>query len=120
MACMGDKKQRKKKKKQKQIVLLKQKKAESQKFIELLEVLEELEKEEKYVDVQICPHCKSPRVRRIRSMNGDMSSHMGLLPVKFECLDCGWRERLLVKATNRKLGIKDVAIIAEALNLKKE
>ena len=53
-------------------------------------------------------------------MNGDVSGHMGLLPVKFECLDCGWRERLAVKATNRKLGIKDVAIIAEALNLKKE
>jgi RNase P subunit RPR2 len=115
---MGDKKQRKKKKKR--IVLLKQKKAESQKFIELLEVLEELEKEKKYVDVQICPHCKSPRVRRVRSMNGDVSGHMGLLPVKFECLDCGWRERLVIKATNRKLGMKDVAIIAEALNLKKE
>ena len=120
MACMGDKKQRKKKKKPRQIALLKQKKGESQKFIELLEVLEELEKEEKYVDVQICPHCKSPRVRRVRSMNGDMSGHMGLLPEKFECLDCGWRERLVIKATNRKLGIKDVAIIAEALNLKKE
>ena len=120
MACMGDKKQRKKKKKQRQIVLLKQKKAESQKFIELLEVLEELEKEEKYVDVQICPRCKSPRVRRVGTMSGDISGHMGLLPVKFECLDCGWRERLVVKATNRKLGIKEVAIIAEALNFKKE
>ena len=111
---MGDKKRRKKKKKQK--VLLKQETVESQKLSELLEVLEELEKEEKYVDVQICPRCKSPRVRRVRSTSGDMSSHMGLLPVKFECLDCGWRERLVLKATNRKLSIKEVAIIAEALN----
>ena len=117
---MGDKKQRKKKKKQKQIVLLKKKTVESQKFLELLEVLEELEKEQKYVDIQICPHCKSPRVRRVRTMSGDMSGHIGLLPVKFECLDCGWRERLVVKATNRKVGIKEVAIIAEALNFKKE
>ena len=85
---MGEAKQRKKKKKQKQIVLLKQKTAESQKFLELLEVLEELEKKKKYVDVQICPRCKSPRVRRVSAMNGDMSGHMGLLPVKFECLDC--------------------------------
>ena len=115
---MADKQQRKKKKKQKQIVLLKQKEMESQKISELLEVLEELEKEEKYVDVQICPHCKSSRVRRVRSMNGDMSSHIGVLPIKFECLDCGWRERLVLKATNRKLGLKQVAIIAEALNLK--
>jgi RNase P subunit RPR2 len=111
---MGDKKQRKKKKKQK--VLLKQERVESQKFSELLKVLEELEKEGKHVDVQICPRCKSPRVRRVRSMNGDMSGHMGLLPVKFECLDCGWRERLVLKATNRKLSMKEVAIIAEALN----
>ncbi|TET19276.1 hypothetical protein E3J74_06855 [Candidatus Bathyarchaeota archaeon] len=116
---MGEEKRRKKKKKQKQIVLLKQKTAESQKFLGLLEVLEELEREEKYVDVQICPHCKSPRVRRVGTMSGDMSGHMGLLPLKFECLDCGWRERLVVKATNRKLGLKEVAIIAEALNLKR-
>jgi RNase P subunit RPR2 len=114
MWLMGDKKQRKKKKKQK--VLLKQERVESQKFSELLKVLEELEKEGKHVDVQICPRCKSPRVRRVRSMNGDMSGHMGLLPVKFECLDCGWRERLVLKATNRKLSMKEVAIIAEALN----
>ena len=115
---MGEEKRRKKKKRQRQIVLLKEKKVESQKFLELLEVLEELEKEEKYVDVQICPHCKSPRVRRVRSINGDMSGHIGVLPVKFECLDCGWRERLVLKATNRKLGLKQVAIIAEASNLK--
>jgi len=118
--AMGEEKKQKKKKKQRQVVLLKQKTVESQKFLELLEVLEELEKEEKYVDVQICPHCKSPRVRRVGTMSGDMSSHIGLLPVKFECLDCGWRERLVVKATNRKMGIKEVAIIAEALNFRKE
>lgn len=115
---MGEEKQRKKKKKQRQKSLIKQKKVESQKFLELLEVLEELEKEDKYVDVQICPHCKSPRVRRVGSMSGDMSGHMGLLPVKFKCLDCGWRERLVIKATNRKLSLKEVAIIAEARDLK--
>ncbi len=114
---MTEKKQ-KKKKKQRQKVILKQKKKESQKFLELLEILDELEKEEKHVDIQICPHCKSPRVRRVRSMDGDMSGHMGMLPVKFECRDCGWRERLVVKATNRKLGVKEVAIIAEASNIK--
>jgi RNase P subunit RPR2 len=112
-------KKQKKKKKQEQKAVLKQKKAESQKLLELLEILEELEKEEKHVDVQICPRCKSPRVRRVRSMEGDMLGHMGLLPVKYECLDCGWRGRLVIKATNRKLGIKEAAIIAEASNVKK-
>jgi len=116
VASVGDGKQRKKKKKR-QMALVKEKEVESQKFVELLEVLGELEKDEKYVDVQMCPRCKSPRVRRIRSMNGDMSGHIGVLPVKFECLDCGWRERLVVKATNRKLGLKQVAIIAEASDL---
>jgi len=107
----------KKKRKKKQKVLLKQGTSESQKLLELLEVLEDLEKQ-KYVDVQICPRCKSVRVRRVRSMNGDTAGHLGWLPVKFECLDCGWRERLVLNATNRKLGPKQVAIIAEALNFK--
>ena len=117
---MTEEQQKKKKKKQKQIALLKQKEIESQKFVELLETLEELEKEQKYVDVQICPQCKSPRIRRAGTMSGDMSGHMGLLPVKFQCLDCGWQERLVVKATNRKLGIKQVAIIAEARDIKEK
>ena len=47
-----------------------------------------------------------------------MSDHMGMLPEKFECCDCGLRERLVVKATNRKLDIKEVAIIAKAANIK--
>ena len=117
---MTEEKQRKKKKKQRQVALLKQKEIESQKFLQLLETLEELEKEQKYVDVQICPHCKSPRIRRVSTLGGDMSGHMGLLPVKFECLDCGWRERLVTLATNRKLGVKQVAIIAEARDLKEK
>ena len=108
----------KKKKKQKQIALLKQKEAENQRFLQLIETLEELEKDKKHVDVQICPHCKSSRVRRVGTMSGDMSGHMGLTPPKFECLDCGWRERMVVEATNRKLGVKQVAIMAEARGLK--
>ena len=113
---MGEKKKRKKKQEQK--VLLRQERNESQKLEELIEVLEELERQEKHIDVQICPHCRSVRVRRVRSMNGDMTGHLGWLPVKFECLDCGWRERVVLNATNRKLGPKQVAIIAEALNFK--
>ena len=89
---VDEEKKRKKKKKQRQIVLLKQETVESPKFAELVEVLDELEKEQKYVDVQICPRCKSPRVRRAGTMSGDMSGHMGLLPVKYTCLDCGWQE----------------------------
>ena len=116
---MTEETKQKRKKKQKQATLLKQKEVESQKFLQLLETLEEMEKEKKYVDVQICPHCKSPRIRRVNTMSGDMSGHIGLTPPKFECLDCGWRERTVVKATNRKMGVKQVAIIAEARDLEK-
>ncbi len=112
--------EKRKRKKRRQLAALKEEEIESEKFSELLTTLGEMEREEKYVDVQICPQCKSPRVRRVGTMNGDMSGHVGITPVKFECLDCGWRERLVLKATNRPMGVKDVAIIAEALALKKE
>lgn len=105
-------------KKLKQLIVLKEEEIESQVFLELPSILEDMEKEEKYVDVQLCPQCKSPRVRRVSSVTGDMSGHMAMTPVKFECLDCGWRERLVLKATNRPMGLKEVAIIAEALDLK--
>jgi len=52
--------------------------------------------------------------RRLDSMSGDMSRHTALTPVKYECLDCGWRERLVRKATTRPSGWKEMAIIAEA------
>jgi len=110
--------QRKKKKRKRQLTLLKQEEILSETFPQMMEVLEELRKEGKYVDLQICPRCKSARVRRVGSMSGDMSGHMAITPVKYECLDCGWRERLVIKATNRPLGWKEMAIIAEALDLK--
>jgi len=110
--------QRKKKKRKRQLTLLKQEEVVSETFPEMMAVLEELRKEGKYVDVQVCPKCKSAKVRRVGSMSGDMSGHMAITPVKYECLDCGWRERLVIKATNRPLGWKEMAIIAEALDLK--
>jgi len=110
--------EQKKKRRKRQLTLLKEEEILSESFQEMMAVLEELGKEGKYVDVQVCPRCKSARVRRVGSMSGDMSGHMAITPVKYECLDCGWRERLVIKATNRPLGVKEMAIIAEALNLK--
>jgi RNase P subunit RPR2 len=112
--------QQKKKKRKRQLTLLKQEEIQSESLPALMEVLEELGKEGKFVDVQICPRCKSAKIRRVTSMGGDMSGHMALTPVKYECLDCGWRERLVIKATNRPLGWKEMAIIAEALDLDKK
>ena len=109
-------KKKAKKKKKPKLVLLEEK--ESQTFRELLESLRSLEKEGKHVDIQICPQCKSPRVRRVETMKGDLWGNMSILPTKFECEECGWRARLVLKATNRPLSIKDVAVIAETSNPK--
>jgi|GEM_PF-485212 RNase P subunit RPR2 len=107
-------------KKKKNISLLESERVESKLLPEVVEALEELEKERKYVDIQVCPKCKSPLIRRVGSMVGDMSGHMGLTPPKFECRECGWRERTVLKATNRPTSIKDVVIMAEAKDAENE
>ena len=106
--------EQKKKKKKRHLSLPVSEKAESELFPELIKALEELEKERKCVDIQICPKCKSPLVRRVGSMTGDTLGHMGLTPPKYECRECGWRERLVLKATNRPTSVKDVVMMAEA------
>jgi hypothetical protein len=106
----------KKRKKKTQIAVLMEHE-ESQTFFELVKALEELEKEQKFVDVQICARCKSPKVRRVGTMNGDLLSHMGILPPKFEFEECGWRARIVLKATNRPLSIKNIEIITEAKSI---
>jgi hypothetical protein len=111
---MNDPERQKKKRKKRQLVVLEEQTEDSQALAELVKVLEELEKEGKLVEVQVCPKCKSPRVRRVKTMRGDLWSHLGWLPPKFECEECGWRTRLVLKATNKRLSVKDVEIIAEA------
>jgi hypothetical protein len=106
--------ERRKKKKKQQFLVLEEQSEESPALAELVKVLEELEKEGKTVEVQVCPKCKSPRVRRVKTLSGDLWSHLGWTPPKFECEECGWQTRLVLKATNKRLSVKDVEIIAEA------
>ncbi len=68
----GEQEQKKKKKKKKQLTVLETEKVESELLLELVQALDELEKEKKYVDIQVCPKCKSPLVRRVSSMVGDI------------------------------------------------
>lgn len=105
---------KKKRKKKQQLVILEEQAEESQDLAELVKALEELEKEGKLVEIQVCPKCKSPHVRRVKTMSGDLWSHLGWTPPKFECEECGWQARLVLKATNKRLSVKDVEIIAEA------
>jgi len=109
-----EQKQKKKKKKKKQLTVLEKEKVDSELLPQLVEALDELEKEKKYVDIQICPKCKSPLVRRVGSMIGDMSAHLGFTAPKYECRECGWRERTVLKATNKPTTVREVVVMAEA------
>jgi len=111
---MSEQEKRKKKRKKRQLLVLEEQTEESPALDELVKVLEELEKEGKLVEVQICPKCKSPRVRRVKTLSGDLWSHLGWTPPKYECEECGWQAHLVLKATNKRLSVKDVEIIAEA------
>lgn len=102
---------------QKQELLQKEKKAESKQVQKLTERLDELKRKEKYCDVAVCPKCKSINLRKVDAMKGDMSGHLGWLPVIYECLDCGWRGRLEIFATNKKQSWKEVVIMAEARDI---
>ncbi len=107
-------------KKQKQELVQKEKKVDGKNIEKLMQGLDELKKKGKYVDVAVCPVCKSLNLRRVKSTSGDMSGHLGWLPVKYECLDCGWRGRLEVYATNKKQNWREVTIMAEARDLQAE
>jgi uncharacterized protein YbaR (Trm112 family) len=106
--------------KQKQEIVQKEKKVESKNIEKISQRLDELKKKGKYVDVAVCPVCKSPNLRRVKSTCGDMTGHLGWLPVMYECLDCGWRGRLELYATNRNQNWREVAIMAEARDLEAE
>jgi uncharacterized protein with PIN domain len=110
----AEQEQKKKKKKKRQSTVLETEKVESELLPELVKALDELEREKKFVDIQVCPKCKSPLVRQVGSMVGDMSAHMGFTPPKYECRECGWRERAVIKATNKPTTIREVVIMAEA------
>jgi transposase-like protein len=111
----------KKKKRKKQLTaLVEQQEEESQNVAELTQVLEDLEKQKQRVDIQVCPKCKSAKVRRAKVMSGDLWGHMGLVQPKYECLKCGWQTRLVLKATNKPMTVKEVELIAEARDLENE
>jgi len=116
---MVDAERKRRKKKLKQLMILDEGEKENQPLLELTEVLEDLKQKGKLLDIQICPRCKSPAIRRVNSMLGDMSGHIGLTPPKYECLRCGWRNRLVLNATNRSLDVKEVEIMADATDFER-
>ena len=115
---MAETQTQKKKRKKQQLSGLEQVPEETaiQNAIEVTQALEELEKQGIHLDIQVCPKCKSPKVRRAKSTGGDMWGHLGMLPPSYECPDCGWQERLVLKATNKKMSVRDVELIREAMD----
>ena len=111
---VSEEEQKKRKKKRNQLTVVKTEKTESRLLPQLVEALDELKKEKKHVDIQVCPKCKSPLIQRVGSFAGDMSAHLGFTPPKYECLECRWRERTVMKATNKPTTVKEVVIMAEA------
>jgi len=49
------------------------------------------------VKIQICPLCRSRNIQRVGSLEGDMTGAIGILPPKFQCLNCSWTGRLIIK-----------------------
>jgi hypothetical protein len=45
-----------------------------------------------------------------------MWDYIGILPPSSECPDCGWQERIVLKATNKRLSVREVEIIREAMD----
>jgi transposase-like protein len=119
---MSETQAQKKKRRKQQLTALEQVQDEVavQNAIEVSEVLEELKQQGVMVEVQVCPKCKSPRVKRAKSTGGDMWSHLGLLPPSYECPDCGWQERLVLKATNKPWTVREVELIREAMEIADE
>jgi ssDNA-binding Zn-finger/Zn-ribbon topoisomerase 1 len=88
-----------------------------QNVIEVTQALEELKRQGEFVEIQVCPRCKSPKVKRAKSTGGDMWAHIGLLPPSYECPECGWQERVVIKATNKALSVREVELIREAMEV---
>jgi transposase-like protein len=117
---MAETQTQKKKRKKQQLTVLEHVQEETaiQNATEVAQALEELEAQGVHLDIQVCPKCKSPKVRRAKSAEGDMWGHIGMLPPSYECPDCGWQERLVLKATNKKMSVRDVELIREAMDVK--
>jgi transposase-like protein len=117
---MAETQTQKKKRKKQQLPVLEQVQEEIaiQNATEVAQALEELEAQGIRLDIQVCPKCKSPKVRRAKSTGGDMWAHIGMLPPSYECPDCGWQERVVLKATNKPLSVRDVELIREAMDIK--
>lgn len=116
---MSETQVQKKKRKKQQFQALQQAQEEIaiQNATGVAQALEELEAQGIRLDIQVCPKCKSPKVRRAKSTGGDMWGHLGMVQPSYECPDCGWQERVVLKATNKPSSVRDVELTREAMDV---
>jgi transposase-like protein len=116
---MSETQVQKKKRRKQQLFPLEQvpQDAAVQNAAKVTEALDELKKQGIDAEIQVCPRCKSPRLKRAQSTGGDMWGHLGMIQPSYECQDCGWQERIVLKATNKSMSVREVEIIREAMEI---
>ncbi len=75
--------------------------------------LDDLAKEEKYIDIKICPECKSAKLE-ILDLIGLYSP---LSPVRCRCKNCGWMGRNVIEMSNRKISEKDEEVLEDIISM---
>jgi C4-type Zn-finger protein len=79
---------------------------------EIKQVLDDLRKDGKIVTIQICPQCKSPKLRS-RDPRYDIGGAMGITPPKYLCTRCGYWGRVVIEVTHADV---DETVLDEILN----
>jgi len=81
-----------------------------------IEILEDLAKKGIYLDVKMCPQCKSTGLR----IMDVMAFFSPLSPVRMICKKCGWVGRATFEITNRRIDELDEEILEDIINIVSE
>ena len=76
--------------------------------------LDELANQGKFLDLKICPRCKSPRHLRIMDVVG---FYAPLGPSKYICDKCGWTGRTIIEMSNRPITEQDEEMMEEIIDI---
>ncbi|NHI92188.1 MAG: hypothetical protein EAX96_06760 [Candidatus Lokiarchaeota archaeon] len=77
------------------------------------EYLEGLTQKNKFIDLKVCPACKSANIKIYGDIIGLYSP---LSPVKYLCNNCGWIGRVTIEMTN-KIGEKDEEVLEDIISM---
>jgi len=72
-----------------------------------------LAKEEKYVDVRVCPECKSAELK----IFDIIGLYAPLSPVRALCKNCGWVGRTNLEMSNCRISEKDEEVLEDIISM---